>query len=281
MIRPAVESRGFVALRADEISEPGLITSQVIQRVVESPLVLADLTDRNPNVFYELALRHAVRKPLIQLIRKGESVPFDLSGMRTIPVDHQDLDSVAQAQHEIGLQIDAVVKSDAAGETPLSVAIDLQLMRQSQNPQHRSLADVLEGIAELRAAVARVEAGLSTTGALVKTLFGREQEPRRPVDEDSVREVTFRVALNGLSELALAILGSLFEKETDRLAVLTHIRATGLVEQSAGGHDFESEVSRLLRRGLIREEPGGRLRLHPVVKRLWAERNRTPLGPEV
>ena len=61
VIRPAVKSKGYTAIRADEISEPGIITSQVIQHIVEDPLVVADLTERNPNVFYELAVRHAIR----------------------------------------------------------------------------------------------------------------------------------------------------------------------------------------------------------------------------
>ena len=59
VIDPSVERRGYKAVRADHISEPGMITSQVIQHIVDDDLVIADLTDRNPNVFYELALRHA------------------------------------------------------------------------------------------------------------------------------------------------------------------------------------------------------------------------------
>ena len=60
IIRPAVEVCGYQAIRADEIDKPGVITSQVIQHVVGDPLVVADLTETNPNVFYELAIRHAI-----------------------------------------------------------------------------------------------------------------------------------------------------------------------------------------------------------------------------
>ena len=85
VIKPAVEQCGYIATRADEIDQPGIITSQVIQRVVEDPLVVADLTERNPNVFYELAIRHALRKPLVQIIKKGEQIPFDVAATRTVP----------------------------------------------------------------------------------------------------------------------------------------------------------------------------------------------------
>ncbi len=95
VIAPAASACGYKAIRADQISEPGMITSQVIQHIVEDPLVIADQTDRNPNVFYELAIRHAIRKPLVQLIKKGEQIPFDVAGTRTIHVDHRDLDVIS------------------------------------------------------------------------------------------------------------------------------------------------------------------------------------------
>src|SRR5262245_29205679 len=60
LIGPAAQECGYTALRADQIAEPGIITTQVIQHIVDDPLVVADLTGRNPNVFYELAIRHAL-----------------------------------------------------------------------------------------------------------------------------------------------------------------------------------------------------------------------------
>jgi hypothetical protein len=54
VIKPATITCGYTAIRADEIDKPGMITSQVIQHVVNDPLVVADLTERNPNVFMNL-----------------------------------------------------------------------------------------------------------------------------------------------------------------------------------------------------------------------------------
>jgi hypothetical protein len=70
IIRPVALSFGFKAIRADEIAEPGIITAQVIERVIESPLVIADLTGHHPNVFYELAIRRAIQKPFVQMIKR-------------------------------------------------------------------------------------------------------------------------------------------------------------------------------------------------------------------
>jgi hypothetical protein len=157
IITPVAEECDYDPLRADQISEPGMITSQVIQHIVNDPLVIADLSGRNPNVFYELALRHALRKPLVQIIKSGEEIPFDVAGTRTIPVDRHDLDSVETAKEEIAKQIKAIEEKPADIETPISVSIDLQNLKQSENLEQRSLGDLITVVTEIRTGLANVE----------------------------------------------------------------------------------------------------------------------------
>lgn len=149
VIEPSASECGYKTIRADKIDKPGIITSQVIQHVVEDPLIIADLTGHNPNVFYELAIRHAIRKPFIQIIKKGERIPFDVAGTRTINVDHRDLDSVGEAKNEIVNQIKFLEQDASNIETPISVSLDLQILRQSDDPEHRSLADIMSTLTEL------------------------------------------------------------------------------------------------------------------------------------
>lgn len=149
IIAPAVEECGYTPQRADHIDKPGIITSQVIHRVVDDPLVIADLTGQNPNVFYELAIRHAIKKPLVQIIQKGEQIPFDVSATRTIFVDHTDLDSAEEAKKAIIEQIKSVEKDATDFDTPISLALDLQLFKQSENPEQRTLADILTILSEM------------------------------------------------------------------------------------------------------------------------------------
>src|SRR5438128_2309435 len=83
VISPIVKELGYEPVRSDQISKPGVITGQIIEHLIEDSLVVADLTGYNPNVFYELAVRHAVRKPVVQLRKKGEPLPFDVAPVRT------------------------------------------------------------------------------------------------------------------------------------------------------------------------------------------------------
>ncbi|MEZ4720316.1 MAG: hypothetical protein R2813_00395, partial [Flavobacteriales bacterium] len=71
IVEPALEEAfGLKVVRADAIDKPGVITRQVIDYLMRSRLVVADLSFHNPNVFYELAIRHAARLPVVQIIRK-------------------------------------------------------------------------------------------------------------------------------------------------------------------------------------------------------------------
>lgn len=70
IIEPAAKECGYAQIiRADHMPALGVITSQIIESLMDSPLVVADLTEHNPNVFYELAIRHALKKPIVQLIQ--------------------------------------------------------------------------------------------------------------------------------------------------------------------------------------------------------------------
>ena len=152
IVRPAAARLGFNAFRADEIAEPGIITSQVIERIVESPLVIADLTGHNPNVFYELAIRHAIRKPFVQMIRRGEGIPFDVATARTVRYE-LDLNGAEEAVNEIARQIEFLQNDPSTLETPISITLDLQNLRGTEDSNDSGAQQLLPLLVDISGAV--------------------------------------------------------------------------------------------------------------------------------
>ena len=82
VIRPAVEELGLKCIRGDEIYSRPQIMADIWNSIRKARLVIAELTNKNPNVFYEVGLAHAIGKPLILLTRNENDVPFDLKALR-------------------------------------------------------------------------------------------------------------------------------------------------------------------------------------------------------
>lgn len=125
IVEPALEPFQLTVVRADAIDQPGVITRQIIDYIMRSRLVIADLSFHNPNVFYELALRHAVKLPIVQVIRSFEKVPFDVNQMRTIHIDTSDIYSFAPRiesyRSEVANQVRRALEPDHVVDTPISI----------------------------------------------------------------------------------------------------------------------------------------------------------------
>jgi hypothetical protein len=125
LLEPALQSLGLRLVRADRIGKPGMITAQVIDHIVKAPLVIADLSFGNPNVYYELALRHACRKPALQIIKSSDHLPFDVGQFRTVVLDMTDIYSlvpqIESYRAEIARQCRAALDGAGPFENPLSM----------------------------------------------------------------------------------------------------------------------------------------------------------------
>jgi hypothetical protein len=124
LVEPALEEFGLRLVRADQMTEPGLISKQVIEYIARAPLVIADLSFHNPNVFYELALRHAVRKPIVQIIRVADRLPFDVREFRTIRIDTTSIYTLVPQLDTYRSQIASQIRmslESGTGENPLTI----------------------------------------------------------------------------------------------------------------------------------------------------------------
>lgn len=124
IVEPALEEFGLKVIRADGIEKPGTITRQVFDYLLRARLVVVDLSFHNPNVFYELAIRHAARLPVVQIIRTADRIPFDVNQMRTIPIDTTDIYTlVPQLQSyiaQVASHVRRALQDPDAADNPLS-----------------------------------------------------------------------------------------------------------------------------------------------------------------
>ena len=88
---PAISKAGLRAVRADdEIFATGKIIDQIWSGITAAKVLVAELTGRNLNVFYELGLAHALTKPVVLISSNQDDVPFDLQHIRVIYYDMRD-----------------------------------------------------------------------------------------------------------------------------------------------------------------------------------------------
>ena len=91
IFKQAIEKVGLKAIRADdEIFHTGKIIEQIWQGINSAKVLIAELTTRNANVFYELGIAHALKKPVVLISSNEQDVPFDLQHIRVVYYDMTD-----------------------------------------------------------------------------------------------------------------------------------------------------------------------------------------------
>lgn len=157
IISPVVKEFGYLPMRADFIQKSGMITNQIVDFLVDSPLVIADLSNYNPNVIYELAIRHMVQKPCIEMIKAGQTIPFDISGMRTVQFN-LDLKSAEMAKETLKGHIKSIENGEFRPSNPISLARTSAALEKyaerDTNTENESIPKLLfESINEMRSMI--------------------------------------------------------------------------------------------------------------------------------
>lgn len=130
LIKPVVEEKGLVCVRADEIRHSGMIDVPMYQELLTADVVIADLSTANPNALYELGIRHALRpRTTIVMAESKLPYPFDLNHIVINSYTHLgeaiDYDEVMRFRALLGATIEAVMKSEAADSPIYTVLKEL------------------------------------------------------------------------------------------------------------------------------------------------------------
>lgn len=139
ILRPAVIAANLDPLRGDSIFTPTPIMSDVWKMIQEAKVLVAELTEKNANVFYELGLAHAIGKPVVLITETMDDVPFDLQQLRVIVYDKDDpawgnklknsitaflSETLAEPVDAVPLMFRKRVKSQAPADSDLSIRLD-------------------------------------------------------------------------------------------------------------------------------------------------------------
>ncbi|MGF1538212.1 MAG: tetratricopeptide repeat-containing protein [Elainellaceae cyanobacterium] len=135
LIKPALLEAGFEPFRADEEASSGDILTDMFQELLLADLVIADLSIDNANVYYELGIRHAMRKRGIVHIQSGRAyMPFDIFNVRTIPYHCDDS----------GCPDPAFIKKDKQAIVSTLIAT----WESDRNAIHSPIFNLLDGLVE-------------------------------------------------------------------------------------------------------------------------------------
>ena len=119
MIKPVLDELDYQMVLADERYIVGLISAKTIKEIINSDIVIADISDNNPNVFYEIAIRNSLNKPLIILKQPVQGQLFDIDEERTLSVD----DSSPRLWHETIMKLKLQIQKVEKDKTSASYSI--------------------------------------------------------------------------------------------------------------------------------------------------------------
>ena len=257
VVSPACTAFGLEAVRADMISRSGEIPEQIFRQLRDCPVVIADLTGANPNVMYELGLRHTTGRVTIQIGEKGR-LPFDVAAIRTIMFKRTEA-GLVQARKDLSKSLAANL--DTGGDPVTATRIWFEAPSLEQKEPEPDSADVANaasdddtpGFLEL---LAEMETG---TQSLVQTMVAAASiiEDISAVYTEATASVRQAEARGGGASVRLAI---------------AELTATKLNEQAARLEVVSGEFARTV----DRIEPG----IQYLLRRLAEEPDQLAAVPD-
>jgi hypothetical protein len=199
IILPVFEKRfaGFRVERADKIPTPGMVSSQIINRLHEAELVIADLSFHNANAFYEMSIRHNVGKPIIHMIRKGDRIPFDVIPHRAIMFSNATPGDHDKARDLLIPAVQAALQPGFEADNPIMHARGKLELQKNASPELKVITDEL---AALRGAVSNLQQAANRDRVLY---YAAGQPVRSPIfgqtfADAEVEKITFGRLPNAL-----------------------------------------------------------------------------------
>lgn len=147
VIQPVMTEMEYELVLPHKMNATGSIIDNIIREIVNDELVIANLTSLNPNVMYELAIRHAVSKPLVCIAEYNTKLPFDIGQDRVI-FYNDDMFNVEPLKEDIKQKVNAALNCKVV-DNPISRAIHKnEILKIAESSLEGDLATVLKYIVD-------------------------------------------------------------------------------------------------------------------------------------
>lgn len=124
VVKPTFDAHfpDYHIMRADQMRMPGMITTQIVEKLLKSQLVIADMSFLNPNVFYEIGIRHMTGKPIIHAHHDGVKIPFDVSPYLSMEYSIKEHHKIIEAAATLKSLIESAISPDFKVDNPVTQA---------------------------------------------------------------------------------------------------------------------------------------------------------------
>lgn len=142
LIAPVCEELGYKPVRVDHVNAVDNINATIINYLKTAPMVIADMTDHNPNAFYELGFRQALELPLVPIIKVGGNLPFDVMTTRTVFYD-TDVAKIEESKENLKAKIQSF-KNFEMPESRIERSLTLEDLNDNLTKKLNKILNLLE-----------------------------------------------------------------------------------------------------------------------------------------
>ncbi|MNE26338.1 hypothetical protein D3C80_1197000 [compost metagenome] len=194
VVEPASAENSLIASRADLMVGAAMIGTNIFRALSQHEVCVADLTGLNPNVLYEMGVRHCLRLPIIHIAQVGTKLPFDTAPHQTHFYDLADYGSMNRLQSTISAEMEHVLGAGYEVTNPFTQALGALEIRASGDPRDQVMSTILERVDSLERSARDTRYHRSrsmeetTSAAQLERFIMSAMVADRPYNEETFRE---------------------------------------------------------------------------------------------
>jgi len=163
IIKPSAKNQGFEVIRADEVKKTNYIIIDILKKVIESDMVICDMSGHNPNVLYELGIRQAFNKPTLLLKDDKSDKIFDIQGLRF--TEYQSSLRIDSVQSDISRISQALKETSEISKGEVNSLIQLLGVSSAEMPTSTEISKesnlLLNSMQDIASRITRIEASMT------------------------------------------------------------------------------------------------------------------------